>query len=1039
MKRYAHYLYILTVLLVALTAQSVQAQNEQNALYIYRHDGQFNAFFFGDIDHFEYSCIDTLGVEHDDYVVQEIYALDSVYRIPLSAIDSVSFITPETKYKPDVVRPDASITSYIVASDSLYWIRLDANTPTSLIPKVGDKLLIEEESPLIPDGFGGLVTSVEQNGNGYTVMTKALALTDIYEQLVIKVAGASEGMENASTVAARRRGPLDGYDISITPEEPINLPTISNSINLKRTTAFLDDNSPLQINGDLQGSISASVKAKAKVRAFLTITPFTGFQYYQETDFDIEEETTTTLSGGFSARLELPFTPGIKFKLGKLKFDLSFGVFFEGSATAMSLTKKNTRSEQLFLNMTMDHKDIHVLPPVVYPSCFYRWHNDILKDTTEWNLDTTGQLSFGTGLYAKAEAKFKVPVEKLPDFLSSWISPDSLGFKVGFGADLGVKLDYNGPIVWNFTPATNDKELLQTPPKYTELKKSEFGVTGYAKLWGALTFMKWSLEDDPQLDFYKSDRFSLVPEFYNLRWHDEEFEPYRFTITSGLKNNILLPVGIGFAVFDREDRQVDSWWDFDYFGFDNGNKSYYHVFETLDPAKNEGNTYTIYPQVKYKGAVLLGDQLAQIPIGIAKIDIGQHDFATNEERNHATTTFVPNMKNVTLTPSAPWLTFIRWDDKGTLEIYWEGLPEKVSDRRGVIYVSGKTTNGTELVKDSIVVVQARTSLELSPSKLHFDKKGGTKTVTITKTNLSEITVSSPSAYVQCAIDGNVITVGIEPNNGPALTTYVYIEGKLPTGAKGSGFIDITQDGTNGEDPVIGDNIPVKSLSFWVNVGKKQTYSNFPESAKWINGGPDDNFMGISIDEEKLANQKYTLSVTENGKLLHVELQGRDTYETYDEDEYDVTGWDSKATLQFDLEKFKDGYFQKVRILNVRYTEDDVKLGSTETDGEAKAGEISFSAPSTSGEVYFNQESNWEDGNFQMKYTYHTIEVIRGDKLDVSDYKFSWDYKSDYWGKLEEYHYEWRYAKKDKELGYDQLNLKMEFADTAKFTEWIEKE
>ena len=83
--------------------------------------------------------------------------------------------------------------------------------------------------------------------------------------------------------------------------------------------------------------------------------PKSGFQYYQETDFDIEEETTTTLSGGFSARLELPFTPGIKFKLGKLKFDLSFGVFFEGSATAMSLTKKNTRSEQLFLNMTMDH------------------------------------------------------------------------------------------------------------------------------------------------------------------------------------------------------------------------------------------------------------------------------------------------------------------------------------------------------------------------------------------------------------------------------------------------------------------------------------------------------------------------------------------------------------------------------------------------------------------------------------------------------------------------------------------------------------
>ena len=155
MKRYTYLIYIVAALLTALTAQPAMAQNEQNALYIYRNDGQFNAFFFGDIDHFEYSCIDTLGVEHDEYVVQEIHALDSVYRIPLTAIDSVSFITPETKYKADVFRPDKSIANYITASDSVYWIRLSANTPSALIPKVGDKLLIEEESPLIPDGFGG--------------------------------------------------------------------------------------------------------------------------------------------------------------------------------------------------------------------------------------------------------------------------------------------------------------------------------------------------------------------------------------------------------------------------------------------------------------------------------------------------------------------------------------------------------------------------------------------------------------------------------------------------------------------------------------------------------------------------------------------------------------------------------------------------------------------------------------------------------------------------------------------------------------------
>lgn len=184
-------LFALTLLQSVVGIQSAMAQASQDALYIFRNDGQFNAFFFGDIDHIEYSKVDTLGVEQADYVVQEVYALDSVFRIPVSAIDSVAFTTPETKIKPDVFCPDKSIADYIVASDSVYWIRLATNTPAALIPKVGDKLLIEDESQFIPDGFGGLVTAVTEGSDGITVMTSALALTEVYEQLYVKLAGAS--------------------------------------------------------------------------------------------------------------------------------------------------------------------------------------------------------------------------------------------------------------------------------------------------------------------------------------------------------------------------------------------------------------------------------------------------------------------------------------------------------------------------------------------------------------------------------------------------------------------------------------------------------------------------------------------------------------------------------------------------------------------------------------------------------------------------------------------------------------------------------
>ena len=362
MKRY---LTILVAMLAVSSMLPVSAQQIQDALYIFRNDGKFSAFFFGDIDHIEYSRIDTLGVEHDDYVVQEIHALDSVFRIPVSAIDSVAFTTPETIVKADVFCPDKSIADYIVASDSVYWIRLATNTPAALIPKVGDKLLIEDESQFIPDGFGGLVTAVTEGSDGITVMTSALALTDIYEQLYVKMAGASPGMQ---PVQARRRGPLDGVDIQV-PEDEIVIPPVSETISLKNSQALLPDNSYVELNGEVQGSVSLSVNTKMRMRAFLTITPFTGFRYYQETFFDTETESALAITGGLSGRLEVPFLPSPThtYKKGPLKVELGLGLFLEAQATALSLTLKNSKSQKTRVNMTLEEDDINMVPPLMQP------------------------------------------------------------------------------------------------------------------------------------------------------------------------------------------------------------------------------------------------------------------------------------------------------------------------------------------------------------------------------------------------------------------------------------------------------------------------------------------------------------------------------------------------------------------------------------------------------------------------------------------------------------------------------------------------
>ena len=111
------------------------AQQTQDALYIYRNDGGFHGFFFDDIDKIEFSRTDTLGVEHQDYVVQEVYALDSIYRIPISAIDSVCFVTPETKYKEGVVTSESTLWNYVIGSnDPLTCFTLSASSEDVVAP-----------------------------------------------------------------------------------------------------------------------------------------------------------------------------------------------------------------------------------------------------------------------------------------------------------------------------------------------------------------------------------------------------------------------------------------------------------------------------------------------------------------------------------------------------------------------------------------------------------------------------------------------------------------------------------------------------------------------------------------------------------------------------------------------------------------------------------------------------------------------------------------------------------------------------------------
>ena len=76
------------------------SEGDEDAFYIYRNDGQFNAFFCNEIDSIGYSHYDATGKYYEENVAQLVYTPDSTYYIPLAVIDSVSFVQPEIILQP---------------------------------------------------------------------------------------------------------------------------------------------------------------------------------------------------------------------------------------------------------------------------------------------------------------------------------------------------------------------------------------------------------------------------------------------------------------------------------------------------------------------------------------------------------------------------------------------------------------------------------------------------------------------------------------------------------------------------------------------------------------------------------------------------------------------------------------------------------------------------------------------------------------------------------------------------------------------------
>ena len=701
MKRYT-LLYTIAAVLAAFVTLPAQAQQtDQDALYIFRNDGGFNAFFFDDIDHFEYSCIDTLGIEHDDYVVQEVHAMDSIFRIPLSAIDSIAFVTPKPVYKKDIIQMDKSIADFITASDSVNWIRLDNNTPENLIPKKGDKILLERSNQLIPEGFGGRVTNVEKTNLGTIITTEALLPEEAFEQAVFKASFGSEAIHKART---REEGTLYGSEV------PVVLGPFNGSVKLSGSTDFIEIADLFYVSGNLLGEVQYDINPIIQARGFYSIDKEKGihFDNYIKATFDIN--TYAKVTGTISTRLDAPFpsvytfaNPDTGIKKGNIGYAKALwkvGMFMEGGGDVhLEGAVSGRYNASASLSYYNPGNSLGTWTPDYQTSWepFSDLYNGMGMSYG------CGDFYFTDGLFLEAAFEFTNPLTK-----------SLIGF--GHRFELAPKISANSVVVDKISSDLN--ETLWGDQAYLKLDKDDiFKFDLYASWDPYVKRNDWqfSLPGEKLTKSLFSHAVGAVPSIQLFRvYNGDEVGPFYGLASYSLQRQLAFPSKVGFVLEDADEKIIEQWWRPESYQYPNVDMDVEHEF-FFDPLLDKATWYYVHPIVTFLGKPMLTTDYGPGLINVDPAYVNTPEkIELNDKEEEILIDIPTNIPDVVFFTSANWLE-VEWYQRGMqLELKHGEVPDNLDSRQAILYMTAKTTKGEVLFEREIPVMQKG-----NPDKIKF--------------------------------------------------------------------------------------------------------------------------------------------------------------------------------------------------------------------------------------------------------------------------------------------------------------------------------
>lgn len=562
---------------------SLSAQTIGEAFYIYRNDGGFNAFLRSEVDSMAYSFYDADSILYTDIVSQIIYTQDSTYVIPLAAIDSLSFVTPKTKYQPGVKVVDSPMRDYIISRDDLTLL-FRADTPNGILPRHGDILVSTTGDKILESAFIGKVDDVEVGDEGILVVCKMAALTDAFEtyygfvreERPISVKGeyrqakgnTNDGVHEGQYVFAPGRLSWDVF----------NTYNTSFSYNKDDQISYGIDNARFTL----------SLTPVITFRAFTIINRsevYTSLSIIG--DYTVEEELA--LSGNFTFNTDFPVFKPKPIPVPEALLDITFEAGIYGNAQAnISLDQHWTQKLKSSFLWNWSSRGNAPL----------RNSHDLHMVSNTHNGKVAVNGAVGVGIYFKPGVAF--------------IATSDLDI-----AEAGIRAEFGISLEGTYVPYKRDEEAARTSiDLYNQIKDRNVGVYGYRSIKAEAKLFKWSASHslDGLLPFPLDKKEPLasirsVPLFSDTKLeHNDDGSYFASTkVIGGTEPNITQPCEVGLALINEDDKS-DATYSYTLSDFTDGTKDLYATIF----GKDKQAKYVAYPLVKYMGMDMIAEPRAEV-------------------------------------------------------------------------------------------------------------------------------------------------------------------------------------------------------------------------------------------------------------------------------------------------------------------------------------------------------------------------------------------------------------------------------------------